>query len=101
MSARRPPYNAEALSKCEELGLHPIPEPTGEMHHTEFPFTDEDKRIGDALSYFLGTLFADHQAENDRYWHYEKTSIDEWSRVARALRYHGLMIVDQKGRSDG
>jgi hypothetical protein len=61
------------------------------MHHTEFPLTEGDKAIGDALAYFLGTLFSD---VDERWFHYERTSINEWARVARALRVHGLMIAD-------
>ncbi len=84
----------EALYKCHELGLHPTPDPLGDSHHTDVPFTAADDAEGDALAYFLGTLFADVGGEGLRYWYYKKTSFDEWRRVARALRIHGLKIVD-------
>lgn len=78
------------------LGLHPLHDPLGYGHHTDIPFVEEDKQIGDALAYFLGSLFADVEGEDSRYWYYERTSVNEWSRVVRALRVHGLAIVDVK-----
>lgn len=87
-------YDRPALDKCEKLGLKPIPYPMGEDHHTDAPFSDNDRAIGDALAYFLGTLFSDVDGKDSKYWYYERTSIDEWSRVARALRLHGLKICN-------
>ena len=84
-----------AKAKCHLLGLHPLLDPMEDSHHTDASFSDEDKVLGDALAYFLGTLFADVEGEKSRYWYYERTSTDEWSRVARALRIHGLKIVDK------
>jgi hypothetical protein len=74
--------------------LSPKKAPMGADHHTDAPLTDEDVRIGGLLAYDLGTLFADVEGKNSRYWYHERTSIDEWSRVARALRIHGLMVVN-------
>lgn len=88
-------YDGPALRKCEVLGLHPLPFPAGETHHTEVPLTDEDRKIGDALAYFLGKLFED---DSYRYFYYEMTSVDVWTRVARALRFHGLKIADVERR---
>lgn len=85
----------EAMAQCDSLGLHPLYDPMGDEHHTDAPFSDEDKKLGDALAYFLGTLFADVQGEHSRYWYYDRTSVDEWSRVARALRIHGLRFADR------
>lgn len=81
--------------RCEPLGLHPLHDPLGDDHHTDTPFLEEDKRVGEALAYFLGTLFADVEGEHSRYWYHQRTSIDEWSRVARALRVHGLRITNR------
>jgi hypothetical protein len=64
-------------------------------HHTEDSFTTDDIAIGNTLAFHMGTLFADVEGENSRYWYYERNSIDEWARVARALRIHGLKIVNQ------
>jgi hypothetical protein len=78
--------------------INPLDHPLGDGHHTEMPFTQEDRAIGDRLAHFLGTLFADVGGKNSRYWYYERTSVDEWSRVVRALRIHGLCIVDDPTR---
>ena len=83
-----------AMAKCKSLGVTPKWCPLGDGHHTDVDLSDDDKALGDALAYFLGTLFAD-QSGNDRYWHSQRTSVDEWSRVARALRIHGLKITNQ------
>lgn len=89
------PEKLQAMQKCEVLGLRPINEPMGEDHHTDAPFSESDRQIGDALAYFLGTLFADVDGKDSTYWYSVRTSIDEWSRVARALRIHGLKIVTE------
>jgi hypothetical protein len=90
-----PPSLAEAFARCRQLGLHPADHPLGDSHHTEVPYSNEDKEIGNALAYFLGTLFSDVDGKDSRYWYYERTSVDEWTRVARALRVHGLSIADR------
>lgn len=89
-------YDGPPLARCAAIGLHPLYEPLGEDHHTDRPFTAQDREVGDALAHFLGTLFADVDGEGSRYWYHERTSVDEWSRVARALRIHGLKIADAK-----
>jgi hypothetical protein len=85
---------AHAFEKCLKFGLHPADHPLDDGHHTDVPFTKEDKELGDALSYFLGTLFADVDGD-PKYWYCKRTAIDEWCRVARALRIHGLAIKDK------
>ena len=82
-------YQREAFAKCEALGLRPLVDPLHDDHHTDRPLTSADQEIGDALAYFLGTLFSD---VDERYFYHERTSVDEWSRIARALRIHGLKI---------
>lgn len=84
------------LDQCAAWDLHPKVEPLGDDHHTSIPFNQEDSAVGDALAYFLGTLFADVQDRGHAYWYSTRTSVDEWRRVARALRIHGLMIADRK-----
>lgn len=86
-------YQRQAMEKCEALGLHPKSDPMGDDHHTDAPMLERDKAIGDALAYFLGGLFVD---TDERYFYHEMTSIDVWSRVARALRIHGLAISDEQ-----
>ena len=85
-----------ALNDCHLLGFHPKRYPNGDDHHTAMPFNDEDERIVNAIAYFLGSLFSDIEGESPRYWYHERTSVDEWRRVARALRIHGLRITDEK-----
>lgn len=83
----------EALGRCARLGLHPIPNPCGESgHHTEEEITPEDAAIADALAWFLGTMW-DTDAGNHEVG--KRTSTNEWERVARALRLHGLRIADK------
>jgi hypothetical protein len=100
MSRKLSKYDQDALRKCNEFGLHPIPEPIGDDHHTDAPMTVADQEIGDALAYFLGGLFIDKQEINcetphkDTYYYNEMTSADVWGRVVRALRIHGLQISD-------
>lgn len=83
----------EAIARVWALGLHPIPEPLGNAgHHTEEPFSKEDEETGDALAWFLGTMW-DHDRGNHEFS--KRTSSEEWQRVARALRIHGLRIADR------
>lgn len=77
------------------IGLHPATFDCDCCHHTDFEFTPDDLEYGQ-LAHFLGTLFADVDGEQSDYWYHKRTSLDEWSRVARALRRHGLKIVDAK-----
>lgn len=86
-------YVREAQAKCEVFGLHPKHDPMGDDHHTDAPFSSEDREIGDALAWFLGGLFIDVE-DRPNYMHQEMTSVDVWTRVARALRVHGLCIAD-------
>lgn len=91
----------EARQAMAKLGLHPLECPTGEDHHTDMPFTRADEDVAE-LAYWLGGLFIDkeHYALDtpikDTYWYNEMSSLDIWKRVGRALRIHGLKIVDAK-----
>ena len=78
-------------SECNALGLHPKRHPLGNSHHTDVEPSEQDRKIGDALAYFLGTLF---DAADEDWFYTKRTSVDEWTRVARALRIHGLAITD-------
>lgn len=81
-------------------GLRPIENPTGADHHTDTAFTKEDEEVAE-LAFWLGGLFIDVQDNNldaplkESFWHKEMTSVDTWKRVTRALRVHGLKIVNQ------
>lgn len=83
----------DPVGKAHKLGLHPLRSPLGDVeHHTDVPLTAEDIAIGGALAWFMGTMYSD---VGERYFYYERTSVDEWARVARALRIHGLKISDK------
>ena len=84
----------EATEKCDALGFHPLSNPMGDSHHTDAPFSIEDRNAGDALSYFLGGLFVD--LEGGEKVGGDLSSLEEWTRVARALRIHGLQITDRR-----
>jgi hypothetical protein len=75
------------------------------VHHTDLPFTDDDKQLGEVLASSLGDLFCDVFADvgphdptlRDRYFFFfykTLTPRDTWTRVARALRSRGLRIVE-------
>jgi hypothetical protein len=87
-----------ALAK---YGLHPRNSGRDEPHHTEMPLNESDKDLGE-LGWYLGGLFVDvtdyrpDTPVQATYWYSEMTSVDVWQRVARALRVHGLKIVDDK-----
>jgi hypothetical protein len=67
-------------------GLSPIPNPMGDDHHTDADFTAEDLAIGQ-IAYFLGKIIDADEAPR-------MSSRDYWCRIARALRIHGLKIVN-------
>lgn len=88
----------KARAAMEKHGLHPADDPMGDDHHTDAPFTETDREFGE-LAFWLGGLFIDKESGpatliRDSYWYKEMTSVDVWTRVARALRIHGLKIVD-------
>jgi hypothetical protein len=92
----------DARAAMAKHGLSPIENPVGDTwHHTDARFTEEDEEMAE-LAYWLGGLFIDKQDVDgstplkDTYWHKEMTSLDVWKRVARALRVHGLKIVNQQ-----
>lgn len=72
----------EAWGRLQEFGLRrrPLHDPLGDSHHTDMPITDEDKALANDLAWFMGTLG------------WEESSVDQWCRVVRALRYHGLKL---------
>lgn len=87
--------------------LRPIEEPMGDDHHTDAAFTSEDEEVAE-LAFWLGGIFVDveeHDPEKplkESYWYRVMTSHDQWKRIARALRVHGLKIVTiEKSNSDG
>lgn len=89
----------EARAAMKKHRLRPIKEPLGLDGHTDAKFTQSDRELGE-LSYWAGDLFTDKRnyppdtPVRDTYWHNEMTSFDLWMRIARAIRVHGLKIVD-------
>lgn len=86
---------ADVLEILAEHGLHPIVDPMGDDHHTDAPLTCVDRVLGDKLAYFLGGIFCDVSHLGQEYFYRRMTSVDVWQRVVRALRIHGLKIVDR------
>lgn len=90
----------EARNAMLKHNLRPVEDATGSMHHTDFPFTDEDQEIAE-LAYWLGGIFTDKEGTDPdtklrfTYWYSEMSSIDIWRRVARALRMNGLRITNR------
>lgn len=81
------------------ISIQPIKNPNGDQHHTEIEFQPGDVVVGSTLAHDLGGLFIDKRSNPDRphresyYWN-EMSSFDVWTRVARALRFHGLTVVN-------
>lgn len=84
-------HDGPAMRACEAIGFSPKSHPLGDDHHTDRPLSQEDKAFGEAIAWFLGGLFVD---VDERYFYYKMTSIDTWARINRALRIHGLKIVN-------
>jgi hypothetical protein len=83
----------ESDEALKAIGLHPKEDPCGEDgHHTEEPFTSEDEKVAE-LAYYLGTIF-DYGHECPDCPCMKTSSIELWKRIARALRVHGLKIID-------
>lgn len=83
-----------AIEEINKLGLNPKRRPLGEhRHHTDVDISQEDAELGLRLAWFLGTMWCD---VTPHYFYNKITSIVEWSRVARALRIHGLRISNQE-----
>jgi hypothetical protein len=61
----------------------------GDQHFSDFPTTREDERLGDQISYVIGDTFLNFM---------ETTPKDQWVHIAKALRVHGLRIVEQEDR---
>jgi hypothetical protein len=81
----------------------PLDCPLGECHHCDVPLTPEDVALGSHLAKSMGTLYGDvgelsrnKKAAYGRFFYYISTPRNEWARVARALRIHGLAIVTAK-----
>ncbi len=71
-----------------DLRERPLHDPLGDEHHTEMPFTEADKTLADDLAWFMGTMG------------WEESAVDQWRRVVRALRCHGLKLANDLD-SDG
>lgn len=68
--------------------FQPLDYPLGDVsHHTDVPFTHADLRIGDKLGWYMGDLFLNSRTDPPRL---------QWQKVARALRIHGLQIVNRQ-----
>lgn len=62
-----------------------------ETHHSTVPLTSEDRYAGQVIAWFLGDLFFPEDA----------SPVQQWSRVTRALRIHGMKIVTAETVSAG
>ena len=95
--------NKKADAAMAKHGLRPLDGPWEGMHHTDVNFTKEDREVG-CLAYWLGDLFLDKENDDpdtklkETYWYKEMNPLDTWTRVARALRLHGLKIVNRSFR---
>lgn len=78
----------------------PMPIHREDMHHCDESFSADDQLLGQRLAFYMGTMLNDigpHTKENVWDWFYRRrTSREEWTRVARALRWHGLRIVSSE-----
>ena len=84
----------EDRKKLPQVGINPVSHPLGENgFHTEKPFLESDRKIGEVCGWYMGDIFSDIDHHSD-FMYREMTSQDTWTRIARALRIHGLKIVD-------
>ena len=67
-----------------------IPE---DAHASNYSFSNQDKIAGDTMAWFAGDLYIDSMKESP---------VEQWQKVARALRVHGVKIsFTQNENSDG
>jgi hypothetical protein len=67
--------------------VKPARNPLGECgHHTDELLSDSDIALGDKLAWYMGDLFMNSKTD---------APTKQWSSIARALRIHGLMIVNR------
>ena len=57
-----------------------IPE---DAHASNYSFSNQDKIAGDTMAWFAGDLYIDSMKESP---------VEQWQKVARALRVHGVKI---------
>jgi hypothetical protein len=97
------PESRKIIALMQRLQQPRLPHPLHKdgQHHTEIGVEPEDMMIGSALAHELGGLFIDKEEDIDAdrphresYFYREMTSVDVWTRVARALRFHGLKIIN-------
>ena len=87
----------EGRKKLPQVGFRPALCPQGEDgFHTDEPFTQSDIEIGEVCGWHMGDIFHDCMDEPN-FMHNKMTSQDTCARFARALRIHGLKIVDDPG----
>lgn len=71
---------------CEDIGILPLRNPCGDGNHTDEPLRDEDVKVAEVVSHFVGDLFVDFHT---------MSPLEQWQVVARALRVHGLKISNR------
>lgn len=76
----------QAVNRASQLGLHPLRSPLDDSHHSDVLPTQDDLKIGDAVAWFLGDTFLD----------VKEAPVIQWTQIVKALRIHGLKIVDAK-----
>jgi hypothetical protein len=76
--------------RLERFGLkqRPLHDPLGDNHHTDMPFLPEDIALADDLAWFMGTIGWLPRSE--------ESSVEQWRRVVRALRHHGLKLTNRR-----
>lgn len=85
------PNDLQVWERLKVFGLRkrPLHDPLGDSHHTDMPFTDEDIKLADDLAWFMGTMG------------WPESSVEQWRRVVRALRWHGLRLTNARGARRG
>lgn len=71
------------IPAAEMLGRH------REDNHLEEPFTDADFAIGERLAEVVGDSFINCELV---------APVTQWSCIVRALRHHGMLVVNDKAR---
>ena len=98
MSDRISDNDISKWERLEKFGLHkrPLHSPLGDVHHCDVDLIPEDVELGELLAWFMGTLSNGRPRHPQCYCHNSLTSVEEWSRVVRAIRIHGMKLSNRR-----
>ena len=54
-----------------------------DAHHSDYTTSNQDKLAGECMSHVAGDLYINH---------FNESPVEQWTKVAKALRVHGISI---------